>query len=292
MALNIERRLPRVPSSTFYYTIFRFVPDPIREEFINVALALTDDAGQYSKLEFNHRIEERLKILGAEGQGKGLLRFLEDLADQFDVAGTQALMEFVRTKPALQPSILQEWADAFGTSIRATAPKVFLADDAETAFDELYRRLVARVRQPRGEQVPSEAERGQLRRTFVHALRKLPNFSSERIRIGQPFRGIRGEHWVDVVVVGQDLPTSFAHALPFNAADPRDVFLHRGTVLDAASDSREGLRLALYDDPPAPRRELLSETGVILADVGVQLIRRSDIPAAAHRFDEQLLATG
>ncbi len=291
MPSSVEIRQPSVPTTTYYYTVFRFVPDPIREEFINVALAVTDETGQYSRLEFNRRIDARLKILGAEKQGKGVLRFLEDLADQFDVAGRQALMEFVRTKPALEPGLLREWAEGFVTSIRLTPPKVFLADDGERAFDQLYRRLVAKVRQPPDEKVASEAERGYLRRMFVHALRRLPNFSSERIRIGQPFRGLRAEHWVDVVVVGLQTPIAFAHALPFNAADARDVFLHRGTVLDAASDSpRDGIRLALYEDPPAERDELLNETRIILADVGVQLFRKVDIPLAAHRFEERLLA--
>jgi Protein of unknown function (DUF3037) len=290
MASSIETRTPRVPSATLYYTVFRFVPDPIREEFINVALAVTDDAGQYSRLDFNHRIEQRLRILGAEKQGPGLLRFLEDLVDQFDVGGAQALMEFVRTKPALQPTVLQSWADAFATSVRLTPPRVFLADNADMAFDQLYRRLVGKVRQARGERVPSEAERGQLRRGFIHALRGLPNFSSERVQVGRPFRGLKAEHWIDVVVVGQEMPTAFAHALPFNAADARDIFLHRGTVFDAASDSPQGgIRLALYDDPPAERDMLLTETREILAGVGVELFRKSDTAVAAHRFEENLL---
>jgi len=290
MASSIDTRSPRIPSATLYYTVFRFIPDPIREEFINVALAVTDDAGRYSRLEFNHRIEQRLRILGAEKQGQGLLRFLEDLSDQFDIAGQQALMEFVRTKPALGPNILQDWAEAFATSVRLTPPRVFLADDGDKAFEQLYRRLVGRMRQPRDVSLPSEAERGQLRSSFIRALRKLENFSTERVRIGQPFRGLRAEHWVDVVVVGEELPTAFAHALPLNAVDARDIFLHRGTILDTASDSAQGgIRLALYDDPPAERNAILNETRTILGEVGVELYRKADIPAAAHRFEENLL---
>jgi hypothetical protein len=291
MASSTEAAAPHVPGTTYYYCVFQFVPDPIREEFINVALAVTDDVGQFSRLEFNHRIGQRLKMFGAADQGKGLLRFLEDLADEFDVSGRQAMMEFARTKPPLQPAVLRKWTEAFATSVRLTAPKVFLADDGEVAFDQLYRRFVAKVRRQGDSKIPSEAERGQLRRRFVEALRKLPNFSRERVRIGQPFRGMRAEHFVDVVVVGRETAPAFAHALPFNAADHRDIFLHRGTVLDAAQDSpKGGLRMALYDDPPADRKEILDETSIILADVGVQLYRKADIPAAANRFEDRLLA--
>jgi hypothetical protein len=136
-----------------------------------------------------------------------------------------------------------------------------------------------------------ERERRALRVAFLSELRRLPNFSDTRIRVNQRFAGLRAHHWIDVVIIdGGGGPSALAHGLPFNAVEEREIYVHRGTILDAAIDSAPAtIRLALYNDPPAERAPLLDETAAVLRDQSISLVRRQDLQLAARQFDARLL---
>jgi hypothetical protein len=269
--------------------LIRVLPDPLREEFVNVGLAITDEKAQYARLRFTPRLEGRLRGLGAAHLASGLTDYLGAIQSSYDVAGSQ-LIEALRTQPTLDSDVLQAWTGEFASLVRLSLPRVFLAPDPDVAFERLYKKLVSP--QPSRETNPKlpEIERGRLRRGFVRSLRKLANFSDERIQVNQPFHGKHAEHWLDVVVVGDGAPAAFAHALPMNAASIRDVFLHRGALVEAAQDADpSAIRLGLYSDAPSSRADLLKETQEVLGGAGVQLFREEDLPAAVEMFSEPLL---
>ena len=275
---------------TYRYVILRVLPDPLREEFVNVGLALTDDEGAYARLRFTQRLEGALRGLGASHLAKGLSGYFSDIETSYDVAGSQ-LMGALRIQPTLSSDLVDDWTGEFASLVRLSQPRVLLASDPDAAFDQLYKKLVKPQRKPDRDPKHPEIERGRLRGSFVRSLRKLKNFTDERILVNRPFHGRRAEHWLDVVVVGADAPAAFAHALPMHAASVRDVFLHRGALVEAAQDSdSKSIRLALYSDPPGHRAELLSETQVVLQSVGVQLVREDDLALAVELFSEPLLA--
>jgi hypothetical protein len=125
--------------------------------------------------------------------------------------------------------------------------------------------------------------------TFVGSLRRIGNFDINRVQRDQGFRGRQRHHWLDVVVAGNGAGTSFAHALPFRSREVKHLFLHRGAVLDAAEDSQpESVKLALYQDPPIDRADLLKETSALLIDRGVRLFRTSELVEAAELFESRL----
>src|SRR5437016_6135928 len=95
--------------TAYHYAVFRFVPDPIREEFINVALVLTDDGGEYSRLEFNPHTKTRMSQMGAEALHDRLVDYFERLKSNYDTAGRQVL-DPALTPPKLSRSVLEEWA--------------------------------------------------------------------------------------------------------------------------------------------------------------------------------------
>src|SRR5438046_2824255 len=102
-SLEPQTGTPR-PKGVHYYSVFRFMPDPIREEFINVAVAMTDEAGRYSRLEFNSRIKTRLDHMGAGEYHAGLVSYFQRLKANYDVAGSQVLSPGL-TLPALSKEL-------------------------------------------------------------------------------------------------------------------------------------------------------------------------------------------
>jgi hypothetical protein len=272
------------------------VPDSIREEFVNVGVIVVDAGGAYSRLKITDELENRLRCVGALRYAHQVESFFGDLAATYDVAGAQLIAE-LRTHPPLEPRLLADMAGRFASIIRFTPARVFLAADPNEAFDDLYQRHVRRVR----ERVTTthepyrepERERRTLRDAFLSELRRQRNFSDSRIRVDQPFAGLRAHHWVDVVIVnGPTGPSALAHSLPFNALEEKDIYVHRGTILDAAIDSAPNTtRIALYNDPPAGRESLLRETAAIFQDQAIQLFRRPDLQLAAQQFDAKLLSS-
>src|SRR5256885_12287297 len=105
MSSQLEQPKPAVPDGVYHYTVLRFVPDPIREEFLNVGLALVDDGGRYSRFGFNTHIERRLGLLGAKRYAGPLVRYLNEFAQGYDVAGVQ-LADAFRTKSPLTPATI------------------------------------------------------------------------------------------------------------------------------------------------------------------------------------------
>jgi hypothetical protein len=295
--MSSERREAeqRGPGAAYHYAVFRFMPDPIREEFINVALALTDDQGEYSRLEFNPHTKTRLSQMGAEAYHDRLVEYFERLKANFDTAGHQVL-DPALTAPKLSRSVLEEWTTEHGSLLRLTPIRVFLADHPDEAFQELYQRYVGGRRPPSSvvevgtEMVPPEEERGVVVNDFVSALRRMRNFDVNRVKRDQGFRGRARHHWLDIVVSGNGDGPSFAHVLPFRSREVKHLFLHRGAILDAAEDSHpQSVKLALYQDPPADRTDLLKETSTLLIDRGVQLFRALDIENAAELFEARLI---
>jgi len=273
--------------TVFTYSILRVEPDPVRGEFVNVGVAMVDDDGTYSKLAFNYRIQSRLSALGGARLLQPVLTELGEVASAYDVAGVQLQPE-LRTVPGLTKVELTEWATDRGGIVRMSPPRVVLADDPDAAFDSVYRRYVRAPQQPpASQQLAPEAERSVLRDRFVRALKRLQNFDPRRVHVGGPVPGQRAHHWLDVAIVGAGAATAFAHAIPLGASDERPVFMHRGLVLEAAADMPPlAPRLALHDDPPDKRRDLFDETRELLANAGVELVSRTQLDAAAARFDE------
>lgn len=132
-----------------------------------------------------------------------------------------------------------------------------------------------------------------LRDRFVRSLRDLPNFDSQRIQLSSPIAGLTANHRVDVAVVGRGMAAAFAHALPFGASAERELYLHRSAVLEAAGDLPEqAVRVALYRNPPAERRELLEETERLLNEASVEFARADDSAQVAALFAEPLITLG
>jgi hypothetical protein len=177
--------------------------------------------------------------------------------------------------------------------IRLSQPKVALADDPDVAFDGLWRRYVrGSTAEPMARSVSPDMERAFLRDAFVRALHKLRNFDRSRVITTAPVQGRRVHHRLDVVVVDKGASSAFAHAIPLAANDDRAAYAPRGLVLDAAQDWPEGgIRLALHDDPPSSRRQLLEESTNVLTSAGVQLVRQSDIASVVELFDDRLFAS-
>lgn len=275
--------------TAYTYSVFRVVPDPVRGEFANIGLVMVDDHGEYSKLIFNYRIQTRVRALGGRRLVQPVLRELGDISSSYDVSGPQS-SDSLRLLPSITVEDIRTWATDRGGILRMTAPRVVVADEPDVAFEGIYQRYVRGAADPDSRvRITPEAERAQLRDRFIRAISRLQNFDSSRVRVGSAVQGVRAHHWLDVAVVGEQIATAFAHAIPMRSTDDRALFTNRGLVLEAADDWPVGApKIALYDDPLEERRDLFDETSGLMESAGVRLINPAALADAVRLFEEPL----
>lgn len=112
------------------YSIVRYVPDPLREERVNVGVALVAEDGSFARCRFLHNWS-RVRGFGAED-----ISFLKEFAADLE-------REMARTADLFEPrgfeaDCLGAYAANWANSIQLSEPRASVADD----LDALLTRLV------------------------------------------------------------------------------------------------------------------------------------------------------
>jgi hypothetical protein len=124
---------------SYQYSLLRFVPDPARGEFVNVAiLAGDDDAGEWDlRLIQNLR---RARAIDDEGALGVALAFAADLEDHI-AALDPATSELTNAEP-LSTEYLLHLSEEMRNVVQLTPPAPVAAASAEEALDLLFTQLV------------------------------------------------------------------------------------------------------------------------------------------------------
>jgi hypothetical protein len=275
-----------------YYSLLRFVPDPVRDEAVNIGLFLVDAHGRYSRFDGEVprgllRGMRRSKEVGA------LEHWIEQAKNVYAPVGEKPL---VPGEAVIDRRLLERWAAQFGASLRVTAPTIATGESLADLWNELYGRLVSRQNRPlaRVEEeiaptlaahlTPSD-ERDRVANALVRTMQKWHNFDQDRIQLQGLFPGRKARHQADVAVVNGTV-TAVAKALPLISGTEQDHIAARALLLDAAFDlPNEVVKLAIYDEPPAERVALLDESRSVLGDYPNTLfVSRTHFPALEDRF--------
>jgi hypothetical protein len=255
---------------TAHYSLLRFVPDPLRDEAINVGLVAVSDDGEWGRL----RVQvprTRLSAINRRDAAPEIENWATVLRNEFDLNGARGLLS-----PAtlVSAETLEEWAESFGGLLRVSRPRVAVDHDLEQLWRDLFSRLVRgnggdpRMRSASSRRRTAGEERAAVIDTFVAAVRRWPTFDPSRLMLGARFDGSKAIHFADLAIVNGRV-TAVAQVIPIVHGSDREVVTSRALLVDAAFDlSPDVAKLGLYDDPPSERREMLEDTRSVIQEMG------------------------
>ena len=117
----------------FEFSLVRYVPDPVKDEFVNIGVVLRDAAAP-----------ERV-----------VLRFTQDWSrarcvdPQVDIGYLEGLESELRLSLAQEPMQLEQLQTSWSTMVQITPPKGCMAETFMTQLDQLMRLYVDRHKQPK-----------------------------------------------------------------------------------------------------------------------------------------------
>jgi Protein of unknown function (DUF3037) len=272
-----------------FYSVLRYVPDPLRDEPINVGLFLVAEDNDWARFEVQVP-RTRLTAISRRGDAERIEDWAAQTKARFDLDGLQGLF---RDRERLSRELLASWAEDYAASLRLTEPRVAVDSDLDRLWGQLFGRLVRSTTQrgtgPSGSRAESsKREKKDLVKAFVDAARKWPTFDPARLRYSLKFDGNHASHLTDLAVLNGQL-TGIAQALPLGHGTESEVITSRALLLDAAVDLDLSIvKLGLYRDPPQVRRDLLLETTAVFNEAGarrnVKLIPARNFDSLERRF--------
>ena len=273
----------------FYFSVVRVVPDPIKDEAINVGVVVGSDDGRALMKVAVPRT--RIRSFQRRYPFSTLEKSISDLAFSLGIDLQPALGE-IGSGPA-DRSRLQAFASSLNNQIQLTAPKLYLAENLDDALAKLFRRYVAR-------RSPATAES----KPLTHAILKeriwkvvqdwrRPNVDVEQ---GGFIRGLTANHPVDIVVRNGH-PRAAMSALPIHPDDRNFAYLYRDSLPTIAADMGPAFRVYAVLPTPGPgadpsERDFAEETRIMLAkakDEGVRTVQLENLDSVRQEVTELLI---
>lgn len=124
-----------MPREVYHYSILRFVPNPVREEALNLGVMLIRDEGGYADYRMLARIKTRIRV-AAPGFDIRLLESFE--ADLRSLIGGVGFQRRLGASQALIVQDLVRLADTHANQIQFTDPRVYLTEEPDKALDDLF----------------------------------------------------------------------------------------------------------------------------------------------------------
>lgn len=139
-----------------FFSLIRYVPDPVKDEFVNIGVMLREQAtpeeplAERSDLRFT-RDWTRVRCVDAEA----------------DVAMLEALEDEVKERMASSPELLRLLRESLSNVVQITEPKACLAETFQTQMDQLMRLYVDVPKRAREKRLTGRLSiAGQMRRSF------------------------------------------------------------------------------------------------------------------------------
>jgi hypothetical protein len=245
-------------SHAMRYSVIRVVPDPIRDEPVNVGILLHDLSGGGVRVRVLRDVQ-KLRTYTSEDLDTASLEFA--LTAIADIGGsTDDRKDFV-----------ERIAGQFTHLLQLTPPAGSLAADPAAELDDLYDRFVSlETRGRRGKSA------GLTRRSLVSRVRSALESTDVKVEMRRRFQGILGSFVFDFVRDGEQLASlqclslagdldesaEAAKALAYSVRDIRNRGAH------TAERRVERLHLTSLVAPPIEENGSTESIRAILADVG------------------------
>lgn len=265
-------------AQTFYYSVVKLVPHPVRDEAINLGVVLVDEHGTFADYRFTHAYKVKLQRVAPDFDPSVVSAFLTDFKSRFPRAGqTRTFSRWGGYEPSRKT--LEELANQYAYQVRFTPPRAYITDNPATSLDELFEQFVAPIRFARREVVDRAAIRVKVRRALSNW--QLPK---ERI-VERPTLRVR--HGYNTLDLGITSPRNehlliALEPLPFSIPTRDDIIRGRDHIAWVAYDivrenGAEPMIGAIISDPLPANRDLHEQTIAIFKDLQVETIRLTNI---------------
>lgn len=244
--------------TAFQYAVLQYMPDPARQECVNVGVVVDIPGSDSAEVRMLKRADAaRLKWLGVKDE----IKFLDDLAE--DLSHPR-----VPQGGSVADALDRAHTD-WGGTIRVTALRAALHEEAHDLCEELYARYVAN---PRARRHPTYRDRRTARRKVTAALRgRLPR-EAVQPRVSVPGRfeehkfdlGLRNESLLHAISAfsfespDREAQQTEVDACAWAISDIRQVSAHlpitivtigSGMRVDRAEQMYQGLGARLIREP-------------------------------------------
>jgi hypothetical protein len=266
----------------YFYTVVRYVPDPVRGERVNIGVAVAGEHPEFFAARFTdvHRTA-RVKRLGSVDD----LTFIADLAiEMADARRSYAELPLTESPSKWSLAELRRSSVEWTNAIQLSELRPVLHDDPEKLLDELYARYVA-YRRPRRARA---RDRKWVRRKVSHVLQealleRAPDLAAaEVVERDVTLRGRLEEHQFDYRIAN-GAARELIRALAVETED-RDA---SNKEVDALAWAIDDVRQAGEDVPidvvGVGNERILERAQRIYDGLGAALVREDEIDEWARR---------
>lgn len=267
------------------FQLIRYVPDPVRNEFVNIGVLLRTSQGEQSELRFT-RDWSRVRCLDPDAD----IPMLEGLESE--------IAQRLRVQPAdLTKPIMTLLEDTLSNGIQMTETKAHLAETFVSAIEDLMRRYVDTPPRERSQRLGGRAAlrvaiRTQFEKAGVWGLMQKNIAAAQYTRPGDPLRiecGYRNGLLKMFQPVSLEINADDARLLAFSAprlANGVKRLEHRDLLLTAIV---EPIRWpAGNNEPDEERRDLYEYANAIMKEQGIRVMASSELPNLAQAARDEL----
>ena len=271
-----------------YYSIVRFLPDPVRDERINVGVLAYDDAGDVA----GHFVRDWKRIRNFAGQDVAFLQdFIRELAD---ATSTQRTLSFDGGQGGCSPEDIRRMASRWINSVQMSEPRASLL-----GRDDLLARMSAQFLVPtRGRKKRTFRDRRQAvslaRHSLETALAATPAAKRKNVKMEPKLHlaGELGQHVFDAALLNGK-PLLGVHGISFEGPttvqQQREVDATAWTI-DDIRKKHPDLLIGVLALPPRNKGKTYDQAQRIFTGLGAEVVDESDAADWATRATKQVLA--
>lgn len=279
-------------SEDFRYSVIRIVPDPVKDEAINVGCVVVTSDGSTGRLAYTKRFRSRLSTLKKGYPYESAVAAIEELKV---LLGVEGQLSFGATaSKGKTTSLLEAAASRLEGQLQLMAPRTYRAKNLRCALDELFQRFVTeRLPSPDVHRQPTAAE---MRRRIWQTVSA---WSTKNVIVESSswLQGSKAKHRADFIV-RNGVPRAAIFALPAADEERALAFLYRDSLPTIARDVSErvpnfrvvGVVPDVDQDTPESIRGFISETRSLLSrDNLIHTISMSELSSIETEVTTPLL---
>jgi hypothetical protein len=266
------------------YAVIRYLPDPLREEHLNVGVVVITDDGSFKGCRF---VSDWRR---ARYFGRRDVSFLKDFAGEFTAAASLQLQ--LPGLEHLDSQKLEALAVNWQNAIRFSEVRASVAPDPRALLNRLFEQYVGGERREPARARDKRAVLGAAQATLMRELdRRFPQSTPTIIRYDS-LEGAHGPADFDLVV-RNGRPLMGIEALSFEVPRSKELSNQISAAAWAISDVRQrdpGFPLAVVVLPPRARRDDFDRATGIYKDLGADVVTDEQIPDWAPGAADRIAA--
>ena len=281
-------------SIDYIYSVLRVVPDPVKNEAVNIGAVVVEADGPRGDIIFTERFKTRVAALRKDFPVAAIVAAVEDLKV---FLGLEPKVRFGAETVVGNPRARLDTALRYlEGQLQLTEPRSYQAESLDSAVQEIYQRYVAKKLPRPVEIVTNQPTASQMRNRIWATVRKWqrPNLDVER---GTIIHGREARHAADFVL-RNGRPQTAIFALPVTEAERAISFLYRDSLPTIAEDMQAedpnfqvvGVLPDTDLDASAEVHTFIRETEALFSDHSlVTTVQLSELPDIEKQLTRRLL---